>query len=276
MDTGSITRLLPWEIVVNSLMFPEDDQPENMSLSQIPSLSLSQLPLLSLSQLPSQKTMYDEVWIALRYRAQGSFRQLLEEETKEDGEGNGMESENGVEFDNEMEEDIHGLDVLGSDQSDAEDDDDPLAREQLEVEIPDEDLETVNGVLNFDHDEDLIRLISEQSLKTLPWRVGEGKRSDSDDLYSYQHKVVGIKNISKPVDLFLHLWPLSLWETIAVESERYREQNGWTRIKTITTQEIICYAGLLVARSLHPWASGLKNHWRTTSEGMYLLFLLYL
>ena len=139
--------------------------------------------------------------------------------------------------------------------------------------VPDEDLAGLNAALHSTQEQEvsLSELVTNKGLDGLQWRVGEGQRMDQPNIFANQPRLVGdsILGATKPIDVFFDLWPLTLWQTISVECDRFRLLNGWTQIKSITTQEIICYAGLLIARSLHPWSSGLRNHWRTSTEGPF-------
>jgi hypothetical protein len=163
-----------------------------------------------------------------------------------------------------------GVDDLTDDENDS----DPLRLAQIEALVPDEDLEELNHEIHHPvpaTEMSLSTLVSDVGLASLNWRVGETIPTNEPTLFPNEPRITSAAVIqaSRPIDIFFTLWPMTLWTTMAEETDRYRRQNNWNQIKPITTQDIICYSGLLIARSLHPWASGLRNHWRSTSEGPF-------
>ena len=62
----------------------------------------------------------------------------------------------------------------------------------------------------------------------------------------------------------------TLWNSIVQESNRYRLQDPWgKKIEEIKREEVMKFVGLLIARSLNPWTSGMSNHWRKNATGPY-------
>lgn len=137
--------------------------------------------------------------------------------------------------------------------------------------IPDQDLAGLNAASHHpqtDEGGSLCELVSDKGLNELRWGEGEGQRADRPYLFAHQTRLVGgsICCAINPTDLISELWPPTLWQAVSVECDRYCLLNGRTHIRQINTQEVICYAGQLITRSLHPWSSGLRNNWRISTE----------
>ena len=136
-------------------------------------------------------------------------------------------------------------------------------------EVEEEKQEDILGQVLLDKDVNMETLINKKSLKSMVWDMNGEVKEDSSKLYknNYRIKAQVVYEAPDPFSMFMILFPQSLWETITIETNRYREQK-YNMIKEISTNEIMKYVGLLIARSLHPWVNGLKNHWRERSEGM--------
>ena len=74
----------------------------------------------------------------------------------------------------------------------------------------------------------------------------------------------------RPLDLSMNLFTIFLWNKIALETDEYRQQQGWVSIRTILSTEVMVFTGLLTIRSLNPWTNSLKNRWRVNREGLLL------
>ena len=114
--------------------------------------------------------------------------------------------------------------------------------------------------------------ISEANLRNLKWNLNGTIEKDATDAYKNQPRIKlrSILDCRTPVEVFLYMFPDSLFNLITTMSNKYREQKEYS-FKEITKGEIITYVGLLIARSLHPWKNGVKNHWRTRSEGIMFI-----
>ena len=283
-STGVLLHGLPWELIAQAPSVDAEDTltndsvPRNADAEEVP--SLSQL-------LPNLLCMYESVWNMLRFKSPSrletsqasmfdfslpepiSFTQLMmsgNEEVESDAAHENEETKEEDEMDETCVQELSSDDE-GESEDEGESGSDPLSIEQIEMTLATEDLAAMAEEMRSSRSvADAERYISGSALNELPWRIGDGIEHDHPRIFPNQPKAVGIPS-TRPIDIFMHLWPLELWEHIAIESDMYRVQNEWTKTKPIQTQELLCYAGLLISRSLHPWTSGLKNHWRTTTEG---------
>ena len=106
-------------------------------------------------------------------------------------------------------------------------------------------------------------------LESMKWDLNGKVDKDAEDIYKNQPRVKSnvLLNANSPIDVFLYFFPETLWSKITIMSNIYKEQKG-IKGKDISCEDIMKYVGLLIARSMNPWSSGMRNHWRTRVEGI--------
>ena len=116
---------------------------------------------------------------------------------------------------------------------------------------------------------ELKTFIDPKYLGSMKWDLNGTVEEDAEDIYKNQPRIKSqiLLQAATPIDIFLYLFPESLWCMITNMSNKYKEQQGITK-KNITCEELMKYVGLLIARSMNPWTNGFRNHWRTRAEGI--------
>ena len=133
-----------------------------------------------------------------------------------------------------------------------------------------DEIEIVNNAICKGDPNEIVKLI-----QNLDWNFNGKVEHDALDIMRNNPKITceAIHLSETPVDVFLNIFPEHLFCLIADESNRYREQNHLTKIKKIGTDEIIKFVALLISRSLNPWSSGMRNHWREKCYGIAINFM---
>jgi hypothetical protein len=119
---------------------------------------------------------------------------------------------------------------------------------------------------------DLDYIISKPGLTKLQWNASGRISEDVQDICRNKSRIKCRSLIlcTTPVEVFMHLFPETLWNSIVEESNKYRVQNVWSsNVKEIKREELMKFVGLLIARSVMQWSNGLKYHWRSNSVGPF-------
>ena len=97
------------------------------------------------------------------------------------------------------------------------------------------------------------QMISPESLEQLKWESDHLIQQEPEDAYKNKSRLCGdvLLQSQRPIDIFMCLFPIWLWNKIALESDRYRQKQGWDDIKMITSTDIMVFTGLLIIRSLN-------------------------
>ena len=149
-----------------------------------------------------------------------------------------------------------------------DDDDDESQEDDNQMEVK----EIKKEVLHVD--ENILAMMSEKELSKMEWNEDDKNITNHPDLFrnNYKLKLETLYLCKNPIEVFMTFFTDTLWNKIVEETNRYKNQNNWNKIKDITREELQKFVGLLIARSLNPWTNGLKNHWRKFAQGFSNIF----